>query len=220
MVKQAAHRPVSDPSSPRRRRRLSRAVIGRAVVEIGFDRATLVAVADHLGCNHASLYGHVKNRDDMVLAGVELVLDELPPLQVEGEWPQLLRAEAWAVFELFVAHPALDAAVELAPAPPAQVTARFTHLANRLLADGFDPSAALSAAQIVYHQATAMAAQEVLSGSVEAAQVEGWEQGIAPSLDPLLVAAMHENFSRDSRARFDEMWDLLLAGIAARYSPG
>lgn len=215
MVKQPAHRPVSDPSSPRRRRRLSRAVIGRAVIEVGFDNATLVAVAEHLGCNHATLYGHVKNRDDMVLAGVELVLEELDDTPISGTWREAVRGEAMRIWRLLIAYPGLPEAIGMAPEPSDQVTQRYAALGAYLLELGFEPRAAVLSAQTAYHAAADSSERERKAFQTTDDQLDSW----VAQLDPALQEAMGEYYSSDPEARFVEEIEMLLDGIEARYSP-
>ena len=51
--------------------RIDRAMIARAAYEIGLDRVTMKAVADHLGVSVPGLYHHVQGRDDLMRLGAE-----------------------------------------------------------------------------------------------------------------------------------------------------
>jgi AcrR family transcriptional regulator len=76
----AAQRSTDGPRRPGRPRRrvLSRDAIADAVIEVGFENLTLVAVAERLGVTHASLYGNVTDRDDLVIAAADRLIAGAP----------------------------------------------------------------------------------------------------------------------------------------------
>src|SRR6478736_6140386 len=82
-------RPVGRPA------RIDRDAIARAVIEIGFDDATMKRVAEHLGVSVPGLYYYVRGRDDLLRLAAELSLANVPMPVDEGQhWARWLRE--WA----------------------------------------------------------------------------------------------------------------------------
>jgi AcrR family transcriptional regulator len=91
---------VSEPATTRRvgrPARINRDSIASAVLEIGFDDATMKRVAEHLGVSVPGLYYYVRGRDDLlrVAAAYSLARTALP--EDRGQhWAQWLRE--WALY--------------------------------------------------------------------------------------------------------------------------
>lgn len=82
-------RPVGRPA------RIDRDAIARAVVEIGYDDATMKRVAEHLGVSVPGLYYYVRGRDDLLRLAAEYSLARTPMPVDEGQhWARWLRE--WA----------------------------------------------------------------------------------------------------------------------------
>lgn len=201
------------------RRRLTRRAVAEAVIAVGFDRATLVAVAEHLGVNHATLYGHVANRDDMVRAGAELLVERTPWPPLSDDWRATMEADAHHLWRLYRDHPGLALVVGRGPVPPRRVTERYAEVAQHLVALGFGPDAALATLELVAHLTADVAARESVVDTSTAEQWERWEADWSAPLDDALAAAMSERFGHTADARFALELDVMLAGIAARLAP-
>ncbi len=81
-----------------------------AARDIGLDRVTLKDVADRLGVALATLYRHVKNRDELVrLATFEAALERRLPGRDHGDWTELATRYAESLYESFVAEPTMIA---------------------------------------------------------------------------------------------------------------
>lgn len=218
MVKQPAHRPVA--TRGQRRRRLTRRSIAQAVVDVGFGGATLTAVAEHLGVNHASLYGHVAHRDEMLRAAAELVMDgvDWPPL--DGRWEDVLRREARVMWALFRQHPGLSSVLGTAPSPPTSMVERYGALATFLYRSGFDAHGATAAAELTHHLVADAAERESLLADVDEEQIERWDREWSSALPTELERAMVERADRQPDDRLDELLAVLVAGVGARFSGG
>jgi AcrR family transcriptional regulator len=88
--------------------RVSVPMIIDAAREIGLEAVTLKDVADRLGVALATLYRHVKNRDELVrLAAFEMALERRLPDSRHDHWTGLATRYAESLFESFVAEPQL-----------------------------------------------------------------------------------------------------------------
>ena len=98
------------PPRPGRPPRLSARAIVAAAIEIGLEDVTLKQVADRLGVGIASLYRHVKNRDDMVrLAAFQLMLERALPDSTGAHWSELATRYAESLYQSFLREPQLIA---------------------------------------------------------------------------------------------------------------
>ncbi len=103
----------SDPVPETRRKvgrpaRLDREMIARAAYEIGLDRITMKAVADHLGVSVPGLYHHLDGRDDLLRLAAEYsaALIEVPVDRGQG-WAEWLLEWSRYAYAAFVAQPQL-----------------------------------------------------------------------------------------------------------------
>src|SRR5680860_692408 len=84
-----AARPVGRPA------RIDRDAIARAVIEIGFEVATMKRVAEYLGVSVPGLYYYVRGRDDLLRVAAEYSLARTPlPVDRGQHWADWLRE--WA----------------------------------------------------------------------------------------------------------------------------
>lgn len=120
------HREVSrvpfHRSEPRRKRRtLDQSQVVRAALalldEVGLDELTMRRLADWLGVKAASLYRHVRNKDELLALLGDEISAEIPLPRAEGTWRDQLVESAWNVRRGLLAH--RDAARVLASTPPA-----------------------------------------------------------------------------------------------------
>ncbi len=105
----------------RKPRTLDQQQVVRAAVglldEIGLDELTMRRLAERLGVKAASLYRHVRSKEELLaLLGDEITAD-IPLPQTSGTWQQQLTDAAWKVRRGLLAH--RDAARVLASTPPA-----------------------------------------------------------------------------------------------------
>jgi TetR/AcrR family tetracycline transcriptional repressor len=109
-------------SSERRRKRrpLDRQLIVRTALElldeVGLDNLTMRTLADRLNVKAASLYRHVRDKDELLALLGDEISGEIPLPREGGNWRTQLVEAAWNVRRGLLAH--RDAARVLANTPP------------------------------------------------------------------------------------------------------
>jgi len=105
--------------------RLKRRVLDQAQVvqaalalldDVGLDELTMRRLADRLGVKAASLYRHVRDKDELLVLLGDAIAGEIPPPSGRGTWREQLTEIAWNVRRGLLAH--RDAARVLAATPP------------------------------------------------------------------------------------------------------
>jgi AcrR family transcriptional regulator len=83
-------------------------MIAEAAHDLGLERLTLRAVADHLGVSIAALYHHVSGKDDLMRAAAEYSATRVPLPEDRGQHWALWLLE-WATYnrKAFLAQPGL-----------------------------------------------------------------------------------------------------------------
>jgi TetR/AcrR family tetracycline transcriptional repressor len=107
---------------PRQKRRtLDQAQVVRAALalldEVGLDELTMRRLAERLDVKAASLYRHVRNKEELLALLGDEISAEIPLPRVDGTWREQLVQSAWNVRQGLLAH--RDAARVLASTPPA-----------------------------------------------------------------------------------------------------
>ncbi|HEY3699623.1 MAG TPA: helix-turn-helix domain-containing protein [Spongiibacteraceae bacterium] len=79
-----------------------------AALEIGLDKVTMKAVADHLGVGISTLYQYVKNRSELVrLAALRQVMRREPPQYAAAHWAEVAVRYAENLLQSLVDQPQL-----------------------------------------------------------------------------------------------------------------
>ncbi len=103
-----------------RSRPLDQAQVVRAALElldrVGLDELTMRRLAEHLGVKAASLYWHVRNKEELLALLADEITGEIPSPPAAGSWRDQLTGIAWNVRRGLLAH--RDAARVLANSPP------------------------------------------------------------------------------------------------------
>ena len=84
--------------------------------EVGFDDLTMRRLAERLGVKAASLYRHVRNKEELLILLGDEISGEIPPLPAAGTWRSQLTEMACHVRRVLLAH--RDAARVLVMTPP------------------------------------------------------------------------------------------------------
>jgi TetR/AcrR family tetracycline transcriptional repressor len=218
---------------PPTRRVLDQATVVRTALalldEVGLDALTMRALAHRLGVKAASLYRHVRNKDELlVLLGDEISggIALVPPL---GSWQKQLAAIARNVRKGLLAH--RDAARVLAGTPP--LGPRRLHQIEQVLrvlrAAGLSPRNAARAAHHLNNFVTEFVADEArleafaaASGSSRRRMIgEARRQFRALPADqyPTLVTLADELTEDDPDALFQFGIEAWLRGIESLASP-
>ena len=109
-------------SEPRKKRRtLDQAQVVRASLalldEVGLDELTMRRLAERLDIKAASLYRHVRNKDELLALLGDEISAEIPLPSAAGGWREQLNECAWNVRRGLARH--RDGARVLASTPPA-----------------------------------------------------------------------------------------------------
>src|SRR5262245_58049759 len=96
--------------SERRRKRqpLDQQQVVRAALglmdEVGLDELTMRRLADRLGVKAASLYRHVRNKDELLVLLGDEISGEIPLVRPLGTWQEQLTKIAWNVRHGLLTH--------------------------------------------------------------------------------------------------------------------
>lgn len=206
--------------------RVNAQAIIEAAIEIGLDGVTLKQVADRLGVAVATLYRHVRNRDELVrLAAFRVALTRRLPAPDSSNamhWSQIATGYAESLFESFVREPQLIHELvrgRLGPDVEIDFVEQFM--------TALRPHAFSAAECIRLHHAVAMLAIGAAAGAV--ATIAGHENGVPmmaamrralderdPTELPLLRAALDDYLSVDPKAWFVALRNLLAGFALAR----
>jgi AcrR family transcriptional regulator len=136
------------------RPRLTREAVADAALDLvdehGLEALTMRRLADALGVGTMTLYGYVRDKDELLDAVVEAATSRDPVQRVEGPWQERLRALARQAYIGLVRHPAL---VELRLRRPILTPRAFrvTELAfEALLEAGFSRPEAARAFRVLF----------------------------------------------------------------------
>jgi TetR/AcrR family tetracycline transcriptional repressor len=104
---------------PRRRTLDQRQVVHAALAlldDVGLDELTMRALADRLGVKAASLYRHIRDKDELLALLGDEISSEIPLVRPSGSWQEQIVDMAWNVRRGLLAH--RDAARLLASTRP------------------------------------------------------------------------------------------------------
>jgi AcrR family transcriptional regulator len=92
-----------------KRERLSRELVLQAAVsfadEHGIESLSMRRLGQELGVEAMSLYNHIKNKDDLLDAMVEIVVADIEAPKVGGDWREAMRRRANSAHDALLAHP-------------------------------------------------------------------------------------------------------------------
>ncbi|MGB2065268.1 MAG: TetR/AcrR family transcriptional regulator [Marinomonas gallaica] len=134
---------MNDSSPPAKRKRgrpsrITRESIARGALAIGVNKATMPALASHLGVDHSSLYHHVKSRDEIILIAAEIAIKELnwrAPKAVT--WREELIVLTDSIWALYDQNPGLAEAFNQTEVVPTTGILSFAESVQRLQDKGF-----------------------------------------------------------------------------------
>jgi TetR/AcrR family tetracycline transcriptional repressor len=156
--------PYRDTRARRERQRLDRPQVVRAALDllddVGLDGLTMRALADRLSVKAASLYRHVRDKDELLVLLADEISGAIPLVAADRPWQQALADLARQARRQLLGH--RDAARLLASVPPAGPR-RLRHIEavlRLLLAAGFAPQDAVRAAYHFNNLVTEFAADE------------------------------------------------------------
>jgi TetR/AcrR family tetracycline transcriptional repressor len=221
--------PFRKTKATRRRAPLDQAQVVRAALAlldaVGLDELTMRRLAERLDVKAASLYRHVRNKDELLALLGDEISSEIPFARASGSWQNQLTEMARNVRRGLLAH--RDAARVLAHTPPVGPR-RLQHieaLLRTLRAAGLNDRDAARAAYHLNNFVTEFAADEArfaaFAGSPGTSRrkilVEARRQFKAlPADEYPTIVALADHLTEDAR---DELFqfgiDLCLSGVEA-----
>lgn len=207
----------------RRSTPLDRGQVVRAALELidsdGLDALSMRRVARALGVEAMSLYHHVRSKEDLLDACIEVVAAslDLGGMRSPGPWRERLKAGCTAYRALAHAHPQLFALVGHRPVRHLEVL-RPVDVALGVFADaGLTPAQSMRAFRIVNSYVYGFALSELTGLAVHAAS-SGTMAG-DPADFPNLVRALPHAGDIAAGTEFERGLDTVLDGIATWQGP-
>jgi AcrR family transcriptional regulator len=213
--------------APRRTEALSRDAIVKAATEIldadGEDALTLRVLTMRLTTGYGAIYHHVTDRNDLLAAAADHVIDRIVTDPVaDAEPQQALRAVALGLFDAIDAHPWVGAQLTREPWQPA-LLGIYEIISEQLQALGVPERALSDSAGVLVNyilgvagqnaaNARALANSKMDRSTFLATVAAQWAQ-----LDPVKYPSVHKARTQlrehDDREQFLVGIDLILAGI-------
>ncbi len=132
----------SSPPVPRvgRPPRVTHQAIIAAALEIGLEGVTLKQIADRLDVAQATLYRHVRNRDELMrLAAFQLMLSRRLPNIEHAHWSELVTRYAESLFDTFLEEPQLISELLRGRLGPHAEIDLLEHFLDAIGVHGFSP---------------------------------------------------------------------------------
>ncbi|MEU5691908.1 TetR/AcrR family transcriptional regulator [Actinosynnema sp. NPDC020468] len=194
---------------------LTRDDVARAALDEGMENLSMPSVARRLGVGHSTLYRYVHDRDDLVLAALDLAMREFSWPPADLPWRELLTAFVDALWRFLAGSPGLAEAVWTAPGLPPGATVLMTGYRVRLRAEGLSEQDAMVAIDLV---ADLTVATEIGVRGLD--RVFDTPRG-RRSLREIYLLAWPEMGDETFRGRgwLNEKLDILLDGLASRVGP-
>ena len=219
--------PPARPRQPLTRDDLVRAGLD-VLDEAGFDGLTMRRLAERLGVQSASLYWHVRDKDELLALIADAICAEIKPPNADEPWIDQLEAMAWEYRRVLLAH--RDAALVLANTPP--VGPNRLGLAERMLTvlveTGIAPGVAAKAGLLFTDYVTNAVIEEGRAQAMtDAFRFRGrrchcgrasaaGSHSLPADQYPTLVALAADLTDTDAEARFRFGLEVLVAGLLAQ----
>ncbi|WP_433046732.1 TetR/AcrR family transcriptional regulator [Dactylosporangium sp. CS-033363] len=206
--------PLRDPRPPGRPPTISADDIARAALEVGFHALTMATVAQRLGVKHTSLYRHVRNRDALLVAAMDLAVRSADWPSPGPAWRPYTEAVAGRVWELFARYPGMASTIRTVSHTPPAVTDVFYRTARHLASLGFSDADAV----LVVDTLTDLAADTYTGWErMTAAQHSNLREVWSTSQDAY-APIVRTIIDSDPRDWFEAKLALLLDGAATRFT--
>jgi AcrR family transcriptional regulator len=216
---------ASKPVAPARRGRpskIDRDAIAEAVLEIGLDRSSMKAVAEHLGVSVPGLYHHVRNRKELLLLAAQRSMSQMRlPFQEGQHWSEWLREWGRYSRNAFIEEPAVLNQFLSGAVSWEQVVEVVDSAIQVLTRQGFTPASALAAWDAIGGCAVGSAVVAIrCRASTDAGRppIAEWHRLLAQRPPNELVGArmVLDSIGQDLDAEFEDELTTVLVGIAVR----
>ena len=166
----------------------------------GLAALSMRRVAADLGAAPMSLYRHVRDKDELLLAMMDAAISEVSLPDPPPTWRDGLELAARALWAGFRHHPWLPAALSLTRPQLLPGALAYTEWVLGVLGRAeFDPLTTLTTHLTVFTFVRGMAMNLEPEAEAEATSGltgEEWMAGQEPTLESLMAAGRHPNFSR------------------------
>lgn len=215
-------------ASERREEALSRERIVEAAIALlddeGEDGLTFRALATRLATGAGAIYWHIKNKDELLVAASEVVVDRaLGEVSVHAAPKKAIHGIALGVFETIDAHPWVGAQLVRNPSPTAMLKI-FERIGRQVQALRAPTGAQFTAATVLGSYIISESRQNAANGRLYEprpdraeflAQAAAQWQELDATEFPFTRNVASQLREHDDRAEFLAGVDLILAGIAA-----
>jgi AcrR family transcriptional regulator len=203
--------------------RIDLAAIADAVLEIGFEDATMRRVADHLGVSVPGLYHYVKGRDDLLRVAAERALSRVELPEDRGQhWAEWLRSWARYIRTALATRSELVEHFVTGGLDDDRLLEVIGLALDVLQRDGFEPAEAMAAWEAVSSMALGSAVEDIREQTA-AADGRPWLTRVfaalakrPPEALPTLRALAADGTVVDRDEAFEERLTTVIVGIAVR----
>lgn len=110
--------------------------MARAALAEGLPNLSMPAVARRLGVSHSTLYRYVRDRDDLLVAALDLALREFDWPGTDLGWREVMVSFADAVWRFLEQHPGMAETSQVVPSMPGKALGIADQYVVRLRAEG------------------------------------------------------------------------------------
>ncbi|MGO9822223.1 MAG: TetR/AcrR family transcriptional regulator C-terminal domain-containing protein [Solirubrobacteraceae bacterium] len=169
-----------------------------------------------LGVEGMAIYHHFANRDELLTAIGDRLLEPLHELARSDDWREVCRRFATALRDVAVARPATFQLLGLQPFDTVVSLEPVERLLGVLVANGFSPAAALAIYRAIVSYARGYGLAEATGFTVDAARRDGRQRlaALPPDDFPILTGRAQELAALDAERAFELGLDALLTGLA------
>ncbi|MEO8288146.1 MAG: TetR/AcrR family transcriptional regulator C-terminal domain-containing protein [Chloroflexota bacterium] len=229
--------PYRDTRKRRERKQLDRQQIVKGALalldEVGLDGLTMRSLAEKLGVQAASLYRHVRDKQELLILLADEISAALPPVETQvgddRDWKEALGDMARSYRQVLLSH--RDGARLLSetwPAGPERLL-RIEALLELLIAAGFSPQDAVRASYHFNNLVTEFVADEArmataadVAGATQSELIEGAREqykALPEAEFPNLTRYADYMVNGDSDALFQFGLDLCINGLESFRRP-
>ena len=202
--------------------RIDKDAIAEAVLEIGLERSSMKAVAEHLGVSVPGLYHHVRNRKELLLLAAQRSMAQMRLPNHEGKhWSAWLREWGRYSRNAFIEEPEVLGQYLSGAVSWEQVVEVADSVIQVLTPQGFTAASAMAAWNAVGTCAVGSAVAAIRHRSaVRSGQppIAEWHRVLAqrPADELLGARSLLDGIGENQEADFEEELTTILVGIAAR----
>jgi AcrR family transcriptional regulator len=179
----------SEPATTERRAPLTRDRVLRAAIDLadreGIEAVSMRRLGQELGVEAMSLYNHVANKEDVLDGVVDLIVGEIDPASVEGDWKAAVRGRILSARRAMLRHPWASTVITSRIQPSPVMMKYMDSVGGMMLAGGFSVD--------LMHHAFHTLGSRVLGFSQELFD-DSSEMDQSPEMQALLLSQMRAEY--------------------------